>query len=45
MINETYNWYISIGETAMMLGVHVKTIRRWEKKGILKEDFRTTGGH
>ena len=45
MIKEINNWYISIGETAKMLGVHVKTIRRWEKKGIIKEDYRTAGGH
>ncbi len=45
MIKEQRNWYISIGVTAKMLGVHVKTIRRWEKKGIIKEDYRTVGGH
>ena len=45
MLKEERNWYISIGETAKMLGVHVKTIRRWEKKGIINEDFRTVGGH
>ncbi len=45
MIKETNSWYISIGDTAKMLGVHVKTIRRWEKKGLLRADYRTIGDH
>ena len=45
MIREKNSWYVSIGETAKILDVSVKTIRRWEKKGIVQEDYRTTGGH
>jgi predicted site-specific integrase-resolvase len=45
MLQEQKEWYIGIGETAKMLGVHTKTIRRWEKKGYIKEDYRTVGGH
>ena len=37
--------YISIGEAANYLGVSTKTLRRWEKKGILGADHRTVGGH
>ena len=28
-----------------MLGVHVKIIRRWKKKGLLRENYRKAGGH
>ena len=36
---------ISIGETAILLGVSISTLRRWEKTGKFKADFRTVGGH
>ena len=29
---------ISIGQAAKLLGVHVKTLRNWEKSGKLKPD-------
>jgi len=36
---------ISIGEASLLLGVSISTLRRWEKNGKLKSDFRTLGGH
>ncbi len=41
----TFNKYLSIGETAEMLGVSVPTIRRWQKAGKIKESHRTLGNH
>lgn len=37
--------HISIGEAAMILGVSVVTLRRWDKLGKLKSVFRTFGNH
>ena len=37
--------YISVGEAANYFGVSIKSLRRWEKKGILEADHRTVGGH
>lgn len=37
--------YLSIGETAIYLGVSVCTLRRWDKAGKLKPDCHTYGGH
>ena len=37
--------FVSIGEAAALLCVHVQTIRRWEREGSLKPAFRTPGGH
>ena len=37
--------HFSIGLTASMLGVCVKTLRRWEESGYLVPAFRTSGGH
>ena len=39
------NKYLSIGETAEMLGVSVPTIRRWQKSGKIQESHRTLGNH
>ncbi|MHA1275227.1 MAG: IS607 family transposase, partial [Promethearchaeota archaeon] len=36
---------LSIGEAAGVLGVCTKTLRRWDKRGILKPSFRTAGLH
>ena len=36
---------LSVGETALFLGVCVKTLHRWEEAGILVPDWRTPGGH
>ena len=36
--------YISIGETAKLLGVSVQTLRRWDKAGILLAE-RAPSGH
>ncbi|MBU2898357.1 MerR family DNA-binding transcriptional regulator [Vibrio hepatarius] len=39
------NKYLSVGETAEMLGVSVPTIRRWQKSGKIQESYRTLGNH
>lgn len=44
MKNSTKNVNISIGEAAGLLGVHIDTLRNWDKKGILLS-HRTPGGH
>ncbi|MBD3230574.1 MAG: MerR family transcriptional regulator [Candidatus Lokiarchaeota archaeon] len=33
--------YLRIGVAAAILGVCIKTLRRWDKSGILKPAFRT----
>ena len=38
------NKIISIGQAAKMLGVHVQTLRNWEKSGKLKPDSISPGG-
>ena len=35
---------ISIGQAAKLLGVHVQTMRNWEKSGKLKPDSISPGG-
>lgn len=35
---------VRIGDASRMLGVTVKTVRRWDKAGKI-EVFRTQGGH
>ena len=35
---------ISIGQAAKLLGVHVQTLRNWEKSGKLKPDSISPGG-
>ena len=35
---------ISIGRAAKLLGVHVQTMRNWEKSGKLKPDSISPGG-
>lgn len=37
--------HVSIGEAAMILGVSVVTLRRWDRSGLLKPVFRTFGNH
>ena len=37
--------YVSIGQTAEIIGVAVSTLRRWDKAGSFMPDFRTKGGH
>jgi excisionase family DNA binding protein len=37
--------YLSIGEAALVLGVAVSTLRRWESEGRLAPNHRTFGGH
>ena len=37
--------YISISEVAIILGLSVCTLRRWDREGKLLSDFRTIGGH
>ncbi len=37
--------YLTIGQSAKLIGVSVSTIRNWEAKGQLKSAFRTPGGH
>jgi DNA-binding transcriptional MerR regulator len=36
---------ISIGEAGDILGVSITTLRRWDREGKLKPNFRTFGGH
>jgi MerR family transcriptional regulator, mercuric resistance operon regulatory protein len=36
---------VSIGELARRTGVHIETIRYFEKVGLLENAGRTTGGH
>ena len=38
------NKIISIGQAAKILGVHVQTLRNWEKSGKLKPDSISPGG-
>ena len=38
------NKIISIGQAAKLLGVHVQTLRNWEKSGKLKPDSISPGG-
>ena len=35
---------ISIGKAAKMLGVHIETLRNWEREGKIKS-IKTAGGH
>jgi predicted site-specific integrase-resolvase len=37
--------HVSIGEAAIILGVSVVTLRRWDRSGKLKSVFRTFGNH
>ena len=37
--------HLSIGAFAQLLGVSIKTLRRWDQNGKLKPSFRTSGGH
>ncbi len=37
--------FLSMGEAAGVLGVCTKTLRRWDKRGILKPAYRTAGLH
>lgn len=39
------NQHISIGEAAKIIGVSVVTMRRWEKTGKVKSNFRTFSNH
>ena len=38
------NKIVSIGQAAKLLGVHVQTLRNWEKSGKLKPDSISPGG-
>ena len=37
--------YLSIGETALFLGVSVSTLRRWDNQGLFLPCIKTCGGH
>ena len=37
--------FLSIGAAAILLGVSISTLRRWEKEGSLLANHRTRGGH
>ena len=37
--------HLSIGQAAVLLGVSVSTLRRWELEGFLLPAYRTLGGH
>jgi putative resolvase len=43
MIYIQMNRFIKIGEAAKILGVSVQTLRRWERKGMLLPDRRSSG--
>lgn len=36
---------ISIGQAALLLGISIVTLRRWDKSGIFKPDYITPGKH
>ena len=36
---------VSIGQAAVIIGVSVSTLRRWERDGRLQPDCRTIGRH
>ena len=42
MINKKY---LSIGETSLMLGVSISTLRSWEHENKLMPAYRTLGNH
>jgi len=44
MKNSSNKTIISIGEAAELFGVHIDTVRNWEKRGLLKP-IKTPGGH
>jgi putative resolvase len=37
--------HVSIGKAAVLLGVSITTLRRWEGENFLSPSFRTAGGH
>lgn len=37
--------YKSTGDVAKIYGVHISTVQRWVKDGILKNVKKTPGGH
>jgi len=37
--------HICIGEAALILGVSISTLRRWDKDGSLQPSYRTSGNH
>ena len=37
--------FLSIGAVAILLGVSISTLRRWEKEGLFEAHHRTCGGH
>ena len=37
--------FVSIQKAAKILGVCIATVRNWEKLGLIKPAFRTSGGH
>ncbi|MHA1805185.1 MAG: MerR family DNA-binding transcriptional regulator, partial [Promethearchaeota archaeon] len=39
------SFFLSIGHVASLLGVSTKPLRRWDRSGKCKADFRTAGNH
>ena len=37
--------YLGIGKVAIMFGVSVSTLRRWDEANLLSASYRTAGGH
>ena len=37
--------YLGIGKVAVMIGVSISTLRRWDKINVLSASYRTAGGH
>ena len=36
---------VSVGEAALLLGVSISTLRRWDASDVLTPSYRTPGGH
>jgi predicted site-specific integrase-resolvase len=37
--------HLSIGQAAVLLGISITTLRRWEREGFFSPTYRTLGGH
>lgn len=37
--------HLSIGQAAILLGISITTLRRWEREGFFAPTYRTLGGH
>ena len=37
--------FVSVGQAALIIGVSISTLRRWEREERIRPNFRTLGGH